>query len=162
LKTRVADVSKENTKLASSLEISLKQNEADLIMAKKSADASKHNLEKLHLEKDNEKNIIKNLNTQIEQFKLQERLEVKNQANLKSRIHELERLVAQNETGKETHERTVLDKFRSKERELNDQLTRLSIEHNNTQSLHKNLEQKLQEVGFCYIHLTFFNDLTIF
>jgi hypothetical protein len=58
-------MSKENTKLSNSLEISLKQNEADLIMAKKNADMSKHNLEKLQLELESERTIAKNLATQV-------------------------------------------------------------------------------------------------
>ncbi len=65
LKSRVTEMSKENTKLSNSLEISLKQNEADLIMAKKNADMSKHNLEKLQLELESERTIAKNLATQV-------------------------------------------------------------------------------------------------
>lgn len=52
-------------KLSTSLELSLKQNEADLIMAKKNADLSKHNIEKLQLDLDNEKSLNHNLKTQV-------------------------------------------------------------------------------------------------
>ncbi len=52
-------------KLSSSLEISLKQNEADLIMAKKNADVAKSNLEKLQNDLENEKNISNSLRTQV-------------------------------------------------------------------------------------------------
>jgi hypothetical protein len=51
--------------LSSSLEISLKQNEADLIMAKKNADLSKANYEKVHNELETEKTINHNLKTQV-------------------------------------------------------------------------------------------------
>lgn len=53
-----------NAKLSILLEVSLKQNEADLIMAKKNADLSKHHSEKLQLEAENKRTINKNLNTQ--------------------------------------------------------------------------------------------------
>ena len=48
-----------------SLESSLKQNEADLIMAKKNADLAKVNHEKIQNELVNEKTIIGNLKTQV-------------------------------------------------------------------------------------------------
>ncbi len=48
-----------------SLETSLKQNEADLIMAKKNADLAKVNHEKIQNELVNEKTIIENLKTQV-------------------------------------------------------------------------------------------------
>jgi hypothetical protein len=51
--------------LSSSLEISLKQNEADLIMAKKNADIAKSNLEKLQNDLENEKNVSNSLRTQV-------------------------------------------------------------------------------------------------
>jgi hypothetical protein len=54
-----------NKKLSLSLETSLKQNEADLIMAKKNADLAKVNHEKIHNELVNEKTIIENLKTQV-------------------------------------------------------------------------------------------------
>ena len=54
-----------NKKLSLSLETSLKQNEADLIMAKKNADLAKVNHEKIQNELVNEKTIIENLKTQV-------------------------------------------------------------------------------------------------
>lgn len=51
--------------LSTSLEISLKQNEADLIMAKKNADLAKLNIEKIQHELENEKNLNNNLRTQV-------------------------------------------------------------------------------------------------
>ena len=51
--------------LSSSLEISLKQNEADLIMAKKNADIAKSNIEKLQNDLENEKTVTNSLRTQV-------------------------------------------------------------------------------------------------
>jgi chromosome segregation ATPase len=146
LRNKMTELNKENVKLSNSLEISLKQNEADLIMAKKSADLSKHNLEKLQLELESERTIAKNLNTQIEQFKLQERLETKNQANLKNRIRELEQSLGQFEASKQNVEKSAHDKFKAKERELNAEINKLSVDFNSTVSVKKNLELKISEV----------------
>ena len=57
-------------KLSSSLEISLKQNEQDLLMARKNIDLAKLNSKKLNNELENYKKINSNLNTQVSLIKL--------------------------------------------------------------------------------------------
>lgn len=51
--------------MSSSLELSLKQNEADLIMAKKNADLAKLNYEKLQNELETERTLNSNYKTQV-------------------------------------------------------------------------------------------------
>lgn len=65
LRNKVSDLTKENSRISSSLEISLKQNESDLILAKKNSDLAKLNLEKLQSELENEKIISNGLKTQV-------------------------------------------------------------------------------------------------
>ena len=65
MKHKISELTKENSKLSSALEVSLKQNEADLIMAKKNADLSKGNHEKLQNELINEKTVKNSLKTQV-------------------------------------------------------------------------------------------------
>ena len=52
-------------KLAASLETSLKQNESDLLLAKKNLDLAKLSSSKLNIELENEKTINNNLKTQV-------------------------------------------------------------------------------------------------
>lgn len=60
-------MSQENSRLSNSLELSLKQNESDLILAKKNSDLAKLNLEKVQAELDNEKNISNSFRSQVKQ-----------------------------------------------------------------------------------------------
>lgn len=76
-KQKISEITRENQKLSTSLETSLKQNEDDLLMAKKNLDLSKTNANKLNNELENNKLMIANLKTQIEQYKMQEKLETK-------------------------------------------------------------------------------------
>lgn len=55
----------ENSRLSSSLELSLKQNESDLILAKKNSDLARLNLEKVQIELENEKSISNGLRSQV-------------------------------------------------------------------------------------------------
>jgi hypothetical protein len=79
--------------LSSSLENSLRQNENDLIMAKQSADNIRHKMDKLQIELDREKSMNNALKLEIEQFNLQESLEIKNKNFLKRRNEELQSLL---------------------------------------------------------------------
>lgn len=89
-KTKMAQMNEDKIKLSKSLEKSLKQNEDDLILAKKNLDLAKLNVSKLTNELENKDSIIVNYKTQVEQYKMQDKLETKNQAALKKRIHDLE------------------------------------------------------------------------
>ena len=51
--------------MAASLETSLKQNESDLLLAKKNLDLAKLSSSKLNIELENEKTINNNLKTQV-------------------------------------------------------------------------------------------------
>lgn len=120
--------------------MSLKQNEADLVMAKKNADLAKANLEQIKSELERERALNMSLNDQLEQFKSQERMDVKSQLTLKKRVSELEELL----NSRDLSIRTLQDQMRQKhketetERGLNESL-RLS---------NRNLEAKINEVGF--------------
>lgn len=122
--------------------MSLKQNEADLVMAKKNADLAKSNLEQMKNELERERALNMSLNDQLEQFKSQERVDVKSQLTLKKRVSELEELL----NSRDLSIRTLQDQMRQKhkeaetERGLNESL-RLS---------NRNLEAKINEVGFTF------------
>jgi chromosome segregation ATPase len=146
LREKCAQLSKENSRLSASLELSLKQNEADLIMAKKNADLSKQSIEKIQLEIDNEKSLNQVFKTQIDQFKLQERLEAKNQAGLKKRIGDLETELNDYHVRKEASVKRAQNEAKERELELSEELNKLSLSYNSILSTHKNVEQKYNEV----------------
>ena len=65
MKSKIEQLTEENSRLSSSLELSLKQNESDLILAKKNSDLAKLNLEKVQIELENEKSISNGLRSQV-------------------------------------------------------------------------------------------------
>ncbi|CAF0776388.1 unnamed protein product [Brachionus calyciflorus] len=147
LKSKINELSRENSRLSSSLEISLKQNESDLILAKKNSDLAKLNLEKLQTELDNEKIISNSLRTQVEQFKLQERLENKSQANLKTRIKDLENSLKTFEASNEKNVKNLQEQLRNKERELSAEKSKWSQDYNQLITINKSLESKLEKIN---------------
>ena len=62
MKSKMDELGKENERMSSFLEISLKQNEADLILAQKNADMSKSNIEKLNAEMERERGALEEAN----------------------------------------------------------------------------------------------------
>lgn len=143
LKHKIDDLSRENSRLSSTLEKSLKQNEADLIMAKKNVDLSKHNYGKIENELLNERTLNSNLKTQIDQFKLQERLESKNHQVLKTRIKDLEEALARHEETKEHSLKSLQDQLRSSQQEQ----TKWSNTHTSLSMTNKNHETKINELN---------------
>ncbi len=148
LKHKITELNKENVRLSSSLEISLKQNEADLIMAKKNTELSKANYEKLQKELEHEKSLNNNLKTQIDQFKLQERLETKNHALLKKRIQELEEQVAKHNAHKDTDLKTLQEQVKSKQNQLDDEKAKWLHDKQLLHEENRRLEGKINEVYF--------------
>lgn len=65
MKSKVDKLTEENSRLSSTLELSLKQNESDLILAKKNSDLAKLNLEKVQAELENEKSISNGFKSQV-------------------------------------------------------------------------------------------------
>jgi len=147
LKHKITELNKENVRLSSSLEISLKQNEADLIMAKKNTELSKANYEKLQKELEHEKNLNNNFKTQIDQFKLQERLETKNHALLKKRIQELEEQVEKHTVHKDADLKTLQNQVRSKQNQLEDEQTKWLHDKQLLHEENRRLESKVNEVS---------------
>lgn len=79
-------------KLSAALETSLKQNEADLVMAKQNADAAKKNLDQFRLELERERASNAALSAQLDELKSQERV---NGGALKKRVAELDEQLKQ-------------------------------------------------------------------
>ncbi len=146
LKHKITELNKENVRLSSSLEISLKQNEADLIMAKKNTELSKANYEKLQKELEHEKSLNNNLKTQIDQFKLQERLETKNHALLKKRIQELEEQVEKHNSHKDSDLKILQEQVKSKQKQLEDEQTKWVHDKQSLHEENRKLESKINEV----------------
>lgn len=82
----------------------------------------------------------------MEQFKLQERLETKNQATLKKRIKDLEDSLSNFNTTQETSLNSLQDKLRNKQRELEAEQNKWSHDYNQLLNINKSLESKLNLV----------------
>ncbi|RNA44371.1 hypothetical protein BpHYR1_026176 [Brachionus plicatilis] len=146
LKSKIDKLTEENSRLSSTLELSLKQNESDLILAKKNSDLAKLNLEKVQAELENEKSISNGFKSQVEQFKLQERLEIKNQANLKTRIHDLEDSLKTSENANESVLKNLQNQLLNKQREMDSQQIKYSQDYNQLLGNKNNLEKKLEQL----------------
>jgi hypothetical protein len=88
----------------------------------------------------------KNLTTQIEQFKLQERLEIKNQTLLKSRIKELENTLNGSNSKVELEVRTLKDELKAKQRHLEVEQSKWTHDYNNLLSAKTSLEVEVKQV----------------
>lgn len=105
--------------------MSLKQNEADLVMAKKNADLAKINLDQLKSE--------------LDQFKSQERLDVKSQLAFKKRVSELEEALLV----RDTSIKTLQEQLRQKQKEVE---TERNF-HGSVSVTNRSLEAKVNEVN---------------
>lgn len=133
-------------KLTKALEASLKQNEADLVMAKQNADITKINLDQLKNELDRERAQNASLNAQLDQFKTQERLDTKSYASLKKRVTELEDAIG----SQDLRIQTLQDQLKQKQRDLDSEKNRLV----SLGATNRSLEAKINEVEFFKLEKT--------
>ena len=82
----------------------------------------------------------------IDQFKLQERLEAKNQLVLKKRIKDLEESLEHQDSSKEQALKNVHDQLKIAKQQHEQDQSKWSLDHNNLLSVNKNLEIKISEV----------------
>ncbi len=127
--------------------MSLKQNEDDLLLAKKNLDLSKLNASKLTNELENSRIIITNLRTQIEQYKMQEKLEAKNQNALRKRIKELEEVSQDNVSVKESLIHDLQEQLRLKKAKFDEERTALLNENTKLALNFKNFEKKINDLN---------------
>lgn len=149
-KNRLTELNAENSRLSNALEMSLKQNEADLVMAKKNADLAKKNLEQLKNELDRERAYNSSLSEELEQFKRQERSESTSQTTLRKRVRDLEELVE----SREVSIRTLQEQLKQKQKEVETE----RAQHHSLGATNRTLDAKINEVrSFSIIFKIYFN-----
>lgn len=146
-KVKSEEVTKEKQKLTASLEQSLKQNEDDLLLAKKNLDLSKLNASKLNNELENNRIMISNLKTQIDQYKMQDKLETRNQNALRKRIKELEELSQDNVSCKDSVIQDLKDQLKIKQAVFDEEKTALLNDNNKLLLSFKNFERKINDLN---------------
>jgi hypothetical protein len=83
----------------------------------------------------------------IDQFKLQERLETKNQLVLKQRIKDLEESLTKHDNSKEQALKSLHFELRSAQHQYELDKNKWSLDHKNLLSTNKNLESKINELN---------------
>ena len=124
--------------LSAALEQSLKQNEADLVLAKQNANAAKLNLEQLKSDLDRERALNANISRQLDELKAQERLDSKSQASVKKRIGDLEEGIL----NRDASIKTLQEQLKQKQRDLDAE----KAYHDSLNTSNRNLEAKVNEV----------------